>query len=269
MSDEMRKGLRAISPLIAVQVFLAGINIATGLAGGFWAIYPILAMGIPEFIIMSQILLRDKNKSSAIPAAQRQRAAEAGAAQTSAAVLTDSTLAGDMARVRAYRQEIDRLAKNAAGGAQAARMTDLARQFAAWEKDIQGMAERINGFKGNAIVQQDLRAVPEAIAKIEKQLASETNPRIRAPLENTLASRRAQLASLSTLSGVMRHAEVQFESAIASVGTIYSQALAGQGTNQVADYSHLIGNVNEQVASLNDQLAALEEVKLGMSATGR
>ena len=60
MSDEMRKGLRAISPLIAVQIFLAGINIATGLAGGFWAIYPILGMGIPEFIILSQILLRDK-----------------------------------------------------------------------------------------------------------------------------------------------------------------------------------------------------------------
>ncbi len=264
MSDEMRKGLRAISPLIAVQVFLAGINIATGLAGGFWAIYPILAMGIPEFIIMSQILLRDnKGKSSSSAALQSQPAA-----QTSA-VLTDSTLAVDMARVRAYRQEIDRLAKNAAGGAQAARMTDLARQFAAWEKDIQGMAERINGFKGNAIVQQDMRSVPEAIAKIEKHLESETNPRIRAPLENTLASRRVQLASLSTLSGVMRHAEVQFESAVASVGTIYSQALAGQGTNQVADYSHLIGNVNEQVASLNDQLAALEEVKLGVSAAGR
>ena len=34
-------------------------------------------------------------------------------------------------------------------------------------------------------------------------------------------------------------------------------------------HSHLIGNVNEQVARLNDRLAALEEVKLGVRASGR
>ena len=185
----------------------------------------------------------------------------------SAVVAVEPSLAGDVARVRTYRLELERLAKNAAGSAQALRLSDLSRQFVDWEKDVQHMAERITGYKSNSIVQQDLRSVPEAIAKLQGQLMSESDPRVRTSLEKTLLNRRGQLASLDTLSTTMRHAEVQFESTIASLGTIYSQALAGQGTNHIADYSHLAGEVNDQVHNLNDQLAALEEVKLGKAAT--
>lgn len=274
MSGKLRRALRTIAPLIGVQIFLIGINITTGVGegfrGGFWAVYPLLAMGIPEFIILTRVALsedEDKSEIQSVPAARSvlQPATAATPVQTASPV--EANLASDVARVRSYRLELDRLAKNATGSSQGMRLTDLSRQFADWEKNVQNMAERITGFKRNSIIQQDLRAVPDAIAKLQIQLSVEIDPRIRATLQKTLANRQGQLDSLSTLTTTMRHAEVQFESTIASLGTIYTQALAGQGTNQVADYSNLAGEVNDQVRSLDDQLAALEEVRLGRATS--
>jgi uncharacterized protein YoxC len=53
------------------------------------------------------------------------------------------------------------------------------------------------------------------------------------------------------------------ESTLASMGTIYSQLLTSQSADHVADYSRLSEDVNEEVRTLQDQLEALEEVKLG------
>ena len=61
----------------------------------------------------------------------------------------------------------------------------------------------------------------------------------------------------------MRQGALQLENTVAALGTIYSQALVGQTTSDVADYSDLAANMNERVAVLRDQVEAIEEVKLG------
>jgi hypothetical protein len=61
---------------------------------------------------------------------------------------------------------------------------------------------------------------------------------------------------------MMKRAEIQIESTLSSLGTIYSQLLTGQSTDHVADYSRLSSEVDEEVRLLQDRLEALEEVKL-------
>ncbi|HQX76357.1 MAG TPA: hypothetical protein PL074_08590, partial [Thermoflexales bacterium] len=61
-------------------------------------------------------------------------------------------------------------------------------------------------------------------------------------------------------------AEIQLESTVSSLGTIYSQALAGQSATAIADYAHLSQDVDEQVRVLDDQLQSIEEVRLGRAA---
>jgi hypothetical protein len=61
----------------------------------------------------------------------------------------------------------------------------------------------------------------------------------------------------------MKRAEIKIESTLSALGTIYSQLLIGQSTNQVADYGRLSSDVDEEVRTLQDHLEALEEVKLG------
>lgn len=280
MSENMRTFLQRVTPLIAVQGFLLGLNIVTSIGDRNpfpWSFIPIMAMCIPEMIIASRIFLGGgQSHSNQVenleqPTTDRQtvRAERRGNIKTadwqsSQVVKIDPELIDHIGQARAYQQEINRIAKATSGkGIHGARMADLANQFAGWTKQVETMAERVTVLRRNPLVKQDLRAVPDAIKKLEAQLAGETDARIREQIERTLSARRSQLEALQKLENTTRHAETQLELTIASLGTIYSQTLAGQSTNQIADYSHLAGEVNEQVRDLRDQLDALEEVRLG------
>ncbi len=280
MSENMRTFLQRVTPLIAVQGFLLGLNIVTSIGDRNpfpWSFIPIMAMGIPEMIIASRIFLgggqshsnqienrEQRNADRQTARAERRGDVKTADWQTSQAVKIDPDLIDHIGQARAYQQEIDRIAKAASGkGIHGARMAELANQFAGWTKQVETMAERVTVLRRNPLVKQDLRAVPDAIKKLEAQLARETDARIRGQIERTLSARRSQLEALQKLENTTRHAETQLELTIASLGTIYSQTLAGQSTNQIADYSHLASEVDEQVRDLRDQLDALEEVRLG------
>jgi len=74
---------------------------------------------------------------------------------------------------------------------------------------------------------------------------------------------RAGWASLEKLQNTMRLAEVKIESTVSMLGTIYSQTQIGSSRGQVADYRHLLAEVDEETMALQDYLEALEEVKYG------
>jgi hypothetical protein len=125
------------------------------------------------------------------------------------------------------------------------------------------LIQHIASFRRDDLIRHDVIAVPEAIAGLKAQLAQETNPDIRAQLERALINRKNQLASLKLLESTIKKAELQIESALSLLGTMYSQIMIGQSTNQVADYGRLSLDVDEEIRRLQDQLEALWEVKGG------
>ena len=113
------------------------------------------------------------------------------------------------------------------------------------------------------MINQDLKAVPASILRLEDQITAEPDPEVKAALERTLASRKKQLISLKQLQSLLTRAEIQMENTLSVLGTIYSQILTDQSTNQVADYRHLSAEAEEETRVLQDHLEVLEEVKLG------
>jgi len=267
MSRKLRLFVRRTSPLLAVMMFLAFINLMT--TSFPWALFPIAAIGIPVFIIFTQTFLGDDTGDGQQWGDQGQPGARKATEQSTSAVSSrplDQSVAAQVAQVKSYRQAIENMAKTATNSIRKARLTDLANQFAEWQRSVEQMAERITAFRQDKVIQQDLKAVPESIRKLEAQLGVEKDERMRAQLTRTLEMRRNQLSSLQKLQAYMRQAEIQLESTVASLGTIYSQALANQSTTTIADHADLTVDVNEQVRVLQDQLEALEEVRLGQAA---
>ena len=267
MSRKLRLFVRRTSPLLAVMMFLAFINLMT--TSFPWALFPIAAIGIPVFIIFTQTFLGDDTGDGQQWGDQGQPGARKATEQSTPAVSSrplDQSVAAQVAQVKSYRQAIENMAKTATNSIRKARLTDLANQFAEWQRSVEQMAERITAFRQDKVIQQDLKAVPESIRKLEAQLGVEKDERMRAQLTRTLEMRRNQLSSLQKLQAYMRQAEIQLESTVASLGTIYSQALANQSTTTIADHADLTVDVNEQVRVLQDQLEALEEVRLGQAA---
>ncbi len=324
-ASKLKRFIRQTSALFGTQFLLAMINLFTILVSdgpqSLWSLIPIAAIGIPEFIILANTFLSDNHSSDRVndsedtsdtesseglqsDAARREakRAAReftrqakrtareirkgtlqsyGPAVNTSGAALADATQVSatatpasqfdfnvetDLAQARRYKQQIEALIK--ANPNKSTRLADVSTQVNEWVKIVEAMAARITDFRRNTLIQNDLTAVPKAISKLQGQVAEETDERVKSRLQQTLATRQNQLATLEKLQSTMRQAEIQLESTVASLGTIYSQVLTAQSTNQVADYSHLAANVSEQVQQLQDQIEALEEVKLGGNLGG-
>ncbi len=163
----------------------------------------------------------------------------------------------------AYRQKIDQVVAGAATQAERLRLEQLAAQIETWTATVAKLVERLINLRQDELIQRDLRQVPQAITELEKKLAAETDPALKLQLERTLANRRKQLDALTQLQNSMVQAEMQIESTVSMLGTIYSQILTGQSTSDVADYQDISTEVDEEVRVLQDHLEALREVKLG------
>jgi len=176
-------------------------------------------------------------------------------------------LDGYLEQALAYKTRIDQAIKVASQQSQRSHLQKLAAQIDTWTATIQDLVQRISKLHRDEIIRRDIKAVPAAIADLEARLNRETDPAIRAQLERTLTNRRKQLASLEQLQNTVKRAEIQIESTLSLLGTIYSQILTGQSTSHVADTHRLSADVDEEVRLLQDQLEALREVKLGGTET--
>jgi hypothetical protein len=168
-----------------------------------------------------------------------------------------------LAKAQTYKEQIEALIKSTSDRHTRARLHALAVQVSEWTEAIEALAKRVDRFERNTIIRQDLETVPQAIKKLEADLAAETDEATRTELERTLTNRKNQLAALEHLKNMMKRAEIKIESTLSALGTIYSQILTSQSTNHVADYGRLSADVDEEVRTQQDQLEALEEVKLG------
>jgi hypothetical protein len=262
LTDAMKAFIRHFGAYVIIMGGLATINIRLA----FW---PALIWGAGVVIHFLTIFLSEEGAETEDAledlAATNDRADQSHSNQGAhgGVKLASPKLQAQLDQALAYQAQIHHLAETAPKKKTRARLQDIATQVNDWTTAIQDLARRIDNFQQNTLIRQDLETVPEAIANLETQLADETDPAIQAALERTLANRKNQLASLERLQHLMHQAEIQLESTLSSLGTIYSQILTDQSTNQVADYTHLSSEAEEETHLLQDRLEALAEIRLG------
>lgn len=189
--------------------------------------------------------------------------------QLSQILLGDGQSAVNVARSEAaldqaqeYREKI-LLAIDESPGSSSVRAGHLRRQVETLVGAIEALVARTSGVRRNETIRRDVRRVPQAVQSLQQRLNAETDPVLKAQLEKTLVNRQQQLEALEALEKTVERAEIQIESTLSQLGTIYSQLLTGQSTSDVADYNRLAAHLDDEVRLLEDQLEALREVKLG------
>jgi hypothetical protein len=267
LSRKWRGFLMHLGPYVIVIGFLAMINLLTSPTYP-WFLFPAMGWGVGIALHLWGVLLSgDKGEERAEhPPAREGREVERHPIQrpaTTQSGLSNKTIQAHLDKALAYKEQIDHLIQATSNRKATARLKDLAGQVSQWTQAIEELAWQVDRFQQNTLIRQDLESVPKSIEELETRLADETNEATRTELERTLTNRKNQLASLERLQNTMNRAEIQIESTLSALGTIYSQILTGQSTNHVADYSHLSAEVDEEVRTLQDHLEALEEVKLG------
>ena len=160
-----------------------------------------------------------------------------------------------------YKTQINQALKLASNRNTALYRPSLVAQVDAWTAAIQDLVERLAILRHDDLIRHELGSVPQAIQALETQLAGASDGALRAQLEQALANRRNQLASLRQLQSTMQQAEIQIENTFSLLSSIYSQILTGQSINHGADCGRFLADLDEEVRRLQDHLEALREVK--------
>jgi hypothetical protein len=80
-------------------------------------------------------------------------------------------------------------------------------------------------------------------------------------MQQTIDSKKAQLASLQQLENMMQKAELQMDSTLTAMGTIYSQLLViGAKDVDSGRAQRLREDITEQVKQLQDVVSSMDEV---------
>jgi hypothetical protein len=142
-------------------------------------------------------------------------------------------------------------------------LLDTVEEINDWIHYMYDLALHIDAFESNELVARDLREVPRRIARVKSRIQQEDDPRVREELERQLKQLERQKINLEATQNGIRRAEIQLESTLTSLGTVYAQ-MSLMGTKEVDSSSkqRLIGEMKDEINQLQDTLEAMDEVQM-------
>ena len=217
-----------------------------------WFIWPILGV-IGEAAVVSSSLTDKAEQQKVIESLFREKYSSGG--------IRDRSLREKLNEAEQYRQRIQQVVDQQRSGVLRDRLKATTVQVYDWIANMVALARRIDTFRSDAIIQRDLRTVPEEIRRLEGRLNLERDPRVREQMQATLVSSREQGDSLRELKGRMDRADLQLDHSLASLGTVYSQMLLIGSKDVDSDRTErLRDDIRDQVLALHDITESLNEV---------
>jgi len=131
-----------------------------------------------------------------------------------------------------------------------------------WIAHMYDLALHVDAFESNELVERDRRAVPQQLEKAKLRLSRENDPSVRTDLENQVQQLEQQLTNLEATVNSIKRAEIQLESTLSSLGTIYAQmSLLGTKDVDSSRAQRLRLEIQDEVTSLQDTIEAMNEVQ--------
>ena len=168
---------------------------------------------------------------------------------------------GKVDKALEYRQRIAETIARTRQGVLREHLSGMAGQIDEWIGNLYQLAQRLDAYEVDPVIRQDLRSVPQAIQNLQAKLKAEDDASVREQMQQTIGSKRAQLANLQQLENMMQKAELQMDSTVTAMGTIYSQLLlVGVKDVDSGRAQRLREDISEQVKQLHDVVSSMVDV---------
>lgn len=177
--------------------------------------------------------------------------------------IRNATSRGHLSTAMDYRRNMLKLLKGHRGGMRA-QLADTVNQVNDWIARMYDIAQHIDSFQTNELVERDIRQVPQQIEKVKSRIEREADERVRQDLERQLKQLELQKLNLEQTKNSVKRAEIQLESTLSSLGTVYAQ-MSLLGTRSTIDSGSIQRQrieIQDEVNSLQDTIDAMEEVQL-------
>lgn len=162
-----------------------------------------------------------------------------------------------------YRRNMMVLVKRHKGGMRA-QLRHTLNDVNDWIAAMYGLAVHIDTFESNELVEQDIRMVPQQIEKVKIRIDRESDARVKQDLERQLRLLEQQKVNLDQNRNSVKRAEIQLETTLSSLGTMYAQMslLGTRGSVDGTKQQRLRLEIQDEVNSLQDTIDAMEEVQM-------
>lgn len=160
-----------------------------------------------------------------------------------------------------YRRNMLTLVKRHKG-AMRAHLQQTVNDINDWIDHMYDLALHIDAFENNELVERDRKMVPQQLEKTRLRAEKEKDPDVKRDLQNQVKQLEQQLANLDATVNSVKRAEIQLESTLSSLGTIYAQ-MSLLGTKEVdsSRAQRLRLEIQDEVSSLQDTISAMNEVQ--------
>ena len=161
----------------------------------------------------------------------------------------------------AYRQRIDQQVEKLGDGPMKVKLADVAIQIESWVGQIYSLAQRVEAYRADPLIRNDLLGVQRSVAELKARMARERSESLRADMADTIARRQAQAEALEHLDDTMDRAELQIENTLTALGTVYSQVILVDNRDvNNGRAQRLSEDVNQQVSGLSDLMSSMDEI---------
>jgi hypothetical protein len=160
-----------------------------------------------------------------------------------------------------YHSRIQKQVREKGEGVLWARPEDTSNQMERWVENLYRLAKRLDAYRRDKLVQNQLKTVPGEIEELASRRKSESNPIFERELDGVLESKRTQLETLQALDTRMRQAELQLAQTLSAMATVDSQVKLIDAQDVDSSRSeNLRSDIREQIDRLNDLISSINEV---------
>jgi ribosomal protein L17 len=166
-----------------------------------------------------------------------------------------------------YKRSIDAFIAKQSGAMQAA-LQDTAREIEDWIEQIYLLGKSIDNFESNAIVERDRREVPTQLRALETRLKMETDPAVRAELQEAIEIRQRLLNDLQKIASLIKRTEIRMDNTVAQLSSVHAklQQMAHTREMDSTRARRLAKEIHDEVEALSDIVSAMEDMYSGGSS---
>ncbi len=175
--------------------------------------------------------------------------------------LREKLLQDKLKRAQEYHEQIQEAVAIQRDGVLKDRLKRTADQIYDWIGHMVRLARRIDSYVNDPIIQSDRDELKVSIPRLENRLKLESDPRVREQLETTLADKVRLQRNIKELDSRMERADLQLDSSLASLGTVYSQLLlVGSKEMDGGRTERLQSDIADEVDGLQDVVESINEI---------
>ncbi len=176
--------------------------------------------------------------------------------------LKDEALQQKMEEALDYRSRITAAIKDRRDSVLKDNLEETARQIDDWLENIYDLALRLDRYRSEKdILLRDEQRAQASIRELEERLEGDNDPMVQKQIEETISVKKRQLKTIHTYDKTMERAQLQLDTTLSSLGTIYSQTmLVGAKDIDSGRAKRLRQDISEEVQDLDHILVAMDEV---------